>query len=68
MEDLATNEYIERGLNVIFVGASGSGKTRLFNALGVHACRFRKTVLYIRLPELFQNLKRCVFRENIMNI
>ncbi len=27
MEELATNNYIERGLNVIFVGASGCGKT-----------------------------------------
>lgn len=57
MEELATNNYIERGLNVIFVGASGCGKTWLSNALGVHACRNRKTVLYIRLPELFSKFK-----------
>ena len=57
MEELATNNYIERGLNVIFVGASGCGKTWLSNALGVHACRNRKTVLYIRLPELFSKFE-----------
>ena len=27
------------------------------NALGVHACRNRKTVLYIRLPELFSKFE-----------
>ena len=57
MEELAANNYIERGLNVIFVGASGCGKTWLSNALGVHACRNRKTVLYIRLPELFSKFE-----------
>jgi len=45
MEELATNKYLEKGLNVIFVGASGCGKTWLSNALGVHACRDRKTVI-----------------------
>jgi len=57
MEELATNNYIERGLNIIFVGASGCGKTWLSNALGVHAYRNRKTVLYIRLPELFSKFE-----------
>lgn len=57
MEELASNKYIEQGLNIIFVGASGSGKTWLSNALGVHACRNRKTVLYIRLPELFSKFE-----------
>lgn len=57
MEELSTNNYINNGLNVIFVGASGCGKTWLSNALGVHACRDRKTVLYIRLPELFSKFE-----------
>ena len=57
MEELATNKYLEKGLNVIFVGASGCGKTWLSNALGIHACRDRKTVLYIRLPELFSKFE-----------
>lgn len=39
MEELATNNYIEKGLNVIFIGASGCGKTWLSNALDIHACR-----------------------------
>lgn len=57
MEELATNRYIEKGLNIIFVGASGCGKTWLSNALGVNACRKRKTVLYIRLLELFSKFE-----------
>ncbi len=49
MEELSTNNYINNGLNVIFVGASGCGKTWLSNALGIHACRDRKTVLSKRI-------------------
>lgn len=62
MEELAANSYIEKGLNIIFVGASGCGKTWLSNALGVHACRDRKTVLYIRLPELFSKFEEMMIQ------
>lgn len=57
IEELSTNRYIEEGLNVVVAGAAGSGKTWISNALGVHACRSRKRVKYIRLPDLLMDLE-----------
>lgn len=57
IKEFSTNKYIDNGLSLILVGASGSGKTWLSNALGVNACRNRKTVLYYRLPDLFSKLE-----------
>ena len=54
---LATGQYIEDSQNIIFMGASGNGKTWLANAFGVQACRQFKKVKYIRLPELIDELK-----------
>ncbi len=54
---LSTGQYIEDGQNIIFMGASGNGKTWLANAFGVQACRQLKKVKYIRLPELIDELK-----------
>lgn len=57
LESLADNEYIRRGLNVILIGATGSGKTFLANALGINACQSGYKAKYIRLPELFSELE-----------
>lgn len=53
INELGTNEYIQQGLNIIIIGASGSGKTWLSNAFGVNACLQRYRVQYVRLPDLF---------------
>src|SRR5690606_4611600 len=37
--ELATGNYIQNHHNIIFMGASGNGKTWIANAFGVHACR-----------------------------
>lgn len=52
----ATCQYIDEGHHIILKGASGSGKTFLACALGNAACRKFKTVRYIRLPELLEEL------------
>ena len=57
IEELSTNEYIQQHLNIILIGASGSGKTWLSNAFGVNACLERYHVKYIRLPDLFQEIE-----------
>lgn len=57
MTRLSTGQYVEDGQNIIFMGASGNGKTWLANAFGVQACRQFKKVKYIRLPELIDELK-----------
>lgn len=57
LESLADNEYIRQSLNVILIGATGSGKTYISNALGVNACQSGYKTRYIRLPELFSELE-----------
>lgn len=56
IEQLATNEYIVEGKNIIIVGATGTGKSYLACALGNCACLEGKRVLYIRLPDLITDL------------
>jgi len=53
IDSLSNNSYIASRLNIILVGATGSGKTWLSCAFGVNACRARYRVKYIRLPDLF---------------
>ena len=52
----ATCGYIDNGRHIILKGASGNGKTYIACALGNAACRKFKTVRYIRLPELLDEL------------
>lgn len=57
LKSLADNEYIRQSLNVILIGATGSGKTYIANALGVNACQSGYKARYIRLPELFSEIE-----------
>lgn len=52
----ATCKYIEDGHHIILKGASGNGKTYLACVLGHAACRKFKSVRYIRMPELLDEL------------
>ena len=52
----ATCNYIDEGRHIILMGASGNGKTYIACALGNAACRKYKSVRYIRLPELLDEL------------
>ena len=53
---LAACKYIDEGHHVVLEGASGNGKTYIACALGNAACRRMKTVRYIRMPELLDEL------------
>ena len=57
IESLKTNDYIRNHLNVIIVGASGSGKTWLSCALGTNGCQEKFKVKYFRMPELFDEFE-----------
>lgn len=59
---LATCNYIDEGRHIILMGASGNGKTYIACALGNAACRKFKTVRYVRMPELLDEL--AVAKEN----
>lgn len=52
----STCQYINEGHHIILKGATGSGKTYIACALGNAACRKFKTVRYIRMPELLDEL------------
>ena len=56
IERLSSCDYILKCRNVILLGATGSGKTYISNALGMTASRNFMTVKYVRLPELLADL------------
>ena len=55
---LATNQYIHKPKNILVTGATGAGKTYILAALGNRACQQNYKVLYIRMPELFNETER----------
>ena len=56
MLSLAGCQWIQKRHNCIITGPTGAGKTYLACALGQKACREGYSVLYRRLPRLFQEL------------
>ena len=67
---LASCSYIHDRHNIIVMGATGSGKTFLANALGIAASRNYLPVKYVRLPDLLGELAIArgsgTFRKTIM--
>jgi DNA replication protein DnaC len=53
---LVAGEWIERHQNLLIVGQAGVGKSWLACAFGHKACRDNRSVLYHRLPRLFDAL------------
>jgi DNA replication protein DnaC len=56
INQLSDSSYISKGRNVLILGATGTGKSYLSNALAVNACENHK-VKYVRMTELFIDLK-----------
>jgi DNA replication protein DnaC len=50
--ELAQNRWIKDNQSVLIVGPSGSGKSFLAQALGLHACRSGFSAQYLRMPAL----------------
>jgi DNA replication protein DnaC len=53
---LGTCNFIDEHHNILILGATGSGKTYIANAIGVTAGRNFYTVRYVRLPDLLAEL------------
>lgn len=53
---LAAGDWIERHENLLITGAAGVGKSWIACALGHKACRDNRSVLYHRVPRLFEAL------------
>jgi DNA replication protein DnaC len=56
IRDLATGLFIERREHVLLYGPAGTGKTHLAQALGHHACRSGRSVLFLKAGKLFREL------------
>ena len=53
---LDVGNYLEQRLNVVFQGATGSGKSHLLCALAKSACRARYRAVYVRMPDLAEQV------------
>ncbi|NLN49709.1 MAG: ATP-binding protein [Clostridiales bacterium] len=72
---LSSCDFIEKSLNIIISGKTGSGKSFLACALGNNACRKGYTVKYYRIPELLLEIQDAKlqnqylrFMKNLLNI
>ncbi len=52
----STCKYIDEEHHIVLKGATGCGKTYIACALGIAACRHFKSVRYVRMPELLDEL------------
>lgn len=52
--DLGTLRFLNDGLNLIISGPTGVGKSYLATAIGNHACRHSKSVIFFRLNTLIE--------------
>lgn len=56
VKDLATGLFIDKREHVLLYGPAGVGKTHLAQALGHHACRQGKSVLFLKAAKFFRTL------------
>ena len=56
IEALAQADFIRRKQNVVFVGQSGLGKSRLIQSIGLAACMLEQRVRYVTSGELLEDL------------
>jgi DNA replication protein DnaC len=67
IEALAQSDFIRRQQNVVFVGQSGLGKSRLIQSIGLAACMLEQRVYYITSGELLEDLTAALADQTIHN-
>jgi DNA replication protein DnaC len=65
IEALAQGDFIRRHQNVVFVGQSGLGKSRLIQSIGLAACLLEQRVYYITSGELLHDLTAALADQTI---
>jgi DNA replication protein DnaC len=67
IEALAQGDFIRRHQNIVFVGQSGLGKSRLIQSIGLAACMLEHPVHYITSGELLEDLTAAMADQTIHN-
>jgi len=67
IEALAQGDFIRRNQNIVFVGQSGLGKSRLIQSIGLAACLLEHPVYYITSGELLEDLTAAMADQTIHN-
>jgi DNA replication protein DnaC len=67
IEALAQGDFVRRKQNVVFVGQSGLGKSRLIQSIGLAACMLEQRVYYITSGELLEDLTAAMADQTIHN-
>src|SRR6185295_2995198 len=65
IEALAQGDFIRRQQNVVFVGQSGLGKSRLIQSIGLAACLLEQRVRYVTSGELLEDLTAALADQTI---
>src|SRR5581483_5877873 len=65
IEALAQGDFIRRQQNVVFVGQSGLGKSRLIQSIGLAACLREQRVRYVTSGELLEDLTAALADQTI---
>jgi DNA replication protein DnaC len=65
IETLAQGDFIRRQQNVVFVGQSGLGKSRLIQSIGLAACSVELSVHYITSGDLLKDLTAALADQTI---
>lgn len=67
IEALAQGDFIRRKQNVVFVGQSGLGKSRLIQSIGLAACTRDHKVHYVTSGQLLEDLTAALADQTIHN-
>jgi len=65
IEALAQGDFIGRKQNIVFVGQSGLGKSRLIQSIGLAACMLEQPVRYVTSGELLEDLTAALADQTI---
>lgn len=64
-QDLISLRFIEENKNILFIGASGVGKTHLATSLGIEAAKKRYSVYFINCHNLITKLNKAFYENKI---
>jgi DNA replication protein DnaC len=67
IEALAQADFIRRKQNIVFLGQSGLGKSRLIQSIGLAACMLEQPVHYVTSGKLLENLTAAMADQTIHN-